>query len=95
MRKQKEAAIVWMKKKAESVAPEETVETLWPEGDSAVLLDALAKFAALEDAANAVTDLHGHRKASTEDFVKTLKSIYRSQFLELQRRDLAAANLRR
>ena len=61
---------------------------------SVALLDALSKESAYEDAANVLVDAFGLRKCSTEDFVRTLKNLYREQFMELQVKEKSLQVLR-
>ena len=59
------------------------------------LLSSLARETALEEAANAVIELHSSRKCPTEDLIRSLKHMYKQQFLEGKTRDKAAEAIQR
>jgi hypothetical protein len=61
---------------------------------SASLLQSLACEQAYEETSNALVEGFGMRRCSTEDFIRSLKSIYRDMFLELQRKERAMQMLK-
>ena len=54
---------------------------------SSGLLLALAREQAYEESANALVEGFGMRRCSTEDFIRSLKGLYRDEFMELQKKE--------
>lgn len=93
IRRSKAALLQWTQQNPSSDASSLPLESLLPVSNrhSHQLLSSLARETALEEAANAVLDLHCGRKCSTEDLIRSLKQLYKQQFLEGRVRDQAAA----
>ena len=95
-RRSKAALLQWTQQNPSTEAASLPLESLLPVSNrySHQLLASLAREAALEEAAGAVLDLHSSRKCSTEDMIRSLKQLYKQQFLESKVRDKAAAAIR-
>lgn len=89
----KEALQLWLQQNPSSDVRSVTLDQMLPVSNrfSHQLLGSLAKDCALEETANAVIEQHYARRCSTEDLIRSLKHLYRLQFIEWKRRDKAAA----
>ena len=91
----KTTAFQWVSANSAVEAAMSLDQLLPPENPlSASLLQSLAYEQAYEETSNAVVEGFGMRRCSTEDFIRSLKSIYRDMFLELQRKERAMQMLK-
>lgn len=86
----------WIAANSSTEAATMTLDQLLPYDNHLAtgLLLALAQEQAYEETANALVEGFSHRRCSTEDFIRTLKSLYRDLFLEIQRKEKATQALK-
>jgi hypothetical protein len=87
----------WISANSATEAATMTLDQLLPSNNplSTSLLQSLALEQAYEETANALVEGFGLRRCSTEDFIRSLKSLYRDLFLEILRKERATQMLKR
>ena len=86
----------WVSANSSTEAATMTLDQLLPYDNPLTtgLLLALAREQAYEETANALVEGFGLRRCSTEEFIRSIKSLYRDLFLEIQRKDRAVQVLK-
>jgi len=86
----------WVSANSSTEAATMTLDQLLPYDNPLAtgLLLALAREQAYEETANALVEGFGLRRCSTEEFIRSIKSLYRDLFLEIQRKDRAVQVLK-
>ena len=92
----KGSTLQWISANSATEAATMTLEQLLPSNSpiSTSLLQSLALEQAYEETANALVEGFGLRRCSTEDFIRSLKSLYRDLFLEILRKERATQMLK-
>lgn len=90
------STLQWISANSATEAATMTLDQLLPSNNplSTCLLQSLTLEQAYEETANALVEGFGLHRCSTEDFIRSLKSLYRDLFLEILRKERATQMLR-